>query len=276
MTTRTWIGGANNKATNGKDWSPTGVPQPGDDLLMTQGVMDIAGNALAGDQLTVSGGTVTINTHSEARLDLHASFALLTTADVNVHGTVMLTADVVGLAQLNISGGKIHFIGSSSFTGLTQVFDDNLVGSGTLNLSSGNHLNEHMEINGEVGRGLTFNLTTSGPPFTSLQIDHPGRFHGLINIVEPVIGPSLAFGYVALMGLHATSADIRDDILLLFDGKRLVDTTRLSGGIGLKLEQNSQGVMLSEGAGDLSQPGGPGTIIPLHTSVDRGFPLHHG
>jgi hypothetical protein len=265
MTTRTWIGGGNNKATNVKDWSPTGVPQSGDDLLMTQGVMDIAGNALAADQLTVSGGTVTINTHSEARLDLHASFALLTTADVNVHGTVMLTADVVGLAQLHISGEKIHFVGSSSFTGLTQVFDDKLVGPGTLNLSSANHLFEHMEINGAVGSGLTFNLTTDGPPATSLQIDHPGTFHGLINIVEPVLGPSLAFGSVAFMGLHATSADIRDDILLLFDGKKLVDTTRLSGGIGLKLEQNSQGVMLSEGSGDLSQPGGPGTIIPLHT-----------
>jgi hypothetical protein len=108
MTTRTWIGGGNNKAANAKDWSPTGVSQSGDDPLMTQGVMDIAGNALAGDQLTVSGGTVTINTHSEARLDVHASFALLTIADVNVHGTVMLTADVVGLSQLNISGGKYN------------------------------------------------------------------------------------------------------------------------------------------------------------------------
>jgi hypothetical protein len=62
----------------------------------------------------------------------------------------------------------------------------------------------------------------------------------------------------------------------MFNGKKLVDATRLSGGSGLKLEQTSQGVMLSEGAGDLSQPGGPGTIIPLHISVGHGFAMHHG
>jgi len=262
---RTWSGGGNNKAKNPKDWSPAGGPQPGDNLLMTQGVMNIAGNALAGDQLAVSGDTtVTINTRAAARLDLHSSFGLLTTVDVNVHGTVMLTADVVGLHRLNVSGGTIHFIGSSTFTGQTQVFDDNLVGSATLNLASANHLSEHMEINGAVGDGLTFNLTTFGPPVTSLQIDHPRQFHGLIHIDEPA-GLTSVFDYVAFMGLHATSADLRNDMLQMFDGDKLANTTRLDGGTGLKLEQNSQGVMLSQ-ASDVNQPGGPGTMIPLHIS----------
>jgi hypothetical protein len=265
MTTHTWNGRAGNPATNAQDWLPVGAPQPGDNLLMTQGVMNVAGDALANDELNVSGDAVTINTSAGARLDLHATFALGTTADVNVQGTVNLSVDVVGLSQLNISGGRIHFIGSSTFTGLTQVFDDDLIGSGTLNLESANHLPEHMEINGSVGRGLTFNLTSGGPPATSLQIDQPSQFSGLIHIADPVGVASLGFGYVAFMGLHATSADIRNDILQMFDGNKLVNTTRLSGGSDLKLEQNGQGVMLSRGVGDYYQAGGPGTIIPLHT-----------
>jgi hypothetical protein len=32
MTTRTWIGGGNNRADNPNDWAPNGVPQPGDML----------------------------------------------------------------------------------------------------------------------------------------------------------------------------------------------------------------------------------------------------
>ena len=67
------------------------------------------------------------------------------------------------------------------------------------------------------------------------------------------------------MGLHATSANLSNDMLQMFNGNELVDTVRLTGGQGLQLEQNSSGVMLTAGT-DMYQPGGPGTIIPLHIS----------
>ena len=260
MASTTWIGGGNNEASNPNDWSPTGTPQPGDTLTMSSGTMHVSGNDLAGDTLSVS-GSVDIYTSAAARLDLQAG-QFLGPLDVNVHGTLMLTASVggsQGLPHLNVSGGTIHFIGSSQFDS-TQVFDSNLVGSGTLNLSTGNVSGEDMEINGAVGRGLTFNLTTSGPSLGTLQIDHPNEFHGLINFNSP-------FGDIAFMGLQATSGDIRNDILQMFDGKKLVDLVRLtSNNDGLfKLEQNGLGVMLSQGS-DANQPGGPGTILPLHIS----------
>ena len=71
--------------------------------------------------------------------------------------------------------------------------------------------------------------------------------------------------YIAFMGLHATSADLHNDMLRLFDCNKLVDTVRLSGGSNLQLQQNSVGVMLSEGFTS-DQPGGPGTDIPLKIS----------
>jgi hypothetical protein len=271
-TTRAWNGHGDNDASNSGNWSPGGVPQPGDDLVITRGTMNIRGNALAGDALSIAtpfgAPSVEINTSAGARLDLHSSLptGLATHADVNVHGTVTLTADIVGLAQLNISGGTIRFIGSSTFIGLNQALNGPLVGTATVNLRSATHLPEKMIVNGAVAAGLAFDLASGGPPVTSLQINHPELFLGRIRI-DSSIPPPAGFGDVAFMGLHATSADLRNDMLLMFDGHKILDAVRISGGgSGLKLEQNSLGVMLSQGEGDFYQPGGPGIAIPLHVS----------
>jgi hypothetical protein len=49
MTTRTWIGGGNNQASNAKDWSPNGAPQSSETLLVSNGTINVNGNDLAGD-----------------------------------------------------------------------------------------------------------------------------------------------------------------------------------------------------------------------------------
>jgi hypothetical protein len=51
MTNRTWVGGRNNNDTNPNDWSPNGVPVPGDTLSMLGGTMNVRDNNLAGDTL---------------------------------------------------------------------------------------------------------------------------------------------------------------------------------------------------------------------------------
>jgi hypothetical protein len=60
---RTWVGGGNNEASNPNDWSPNGAPQSGDSL--TDGVsgstINIEGNALKGDVLSVAAQGVTLN-----------------------------------------------------------------------------------------------------------------------------------------------------------------------------------------------------------------------
>jgi hypothetical protein len=275
MTNKTWIGGRNNNAGNPRDWSPNGVPQPGDDLIITQGVMNVSGNALAGDTLSIDAPfgapPIDINTRAAAELDLSVRGG----GKVNVHvdGTLILDDLVQNAAHLKFSGGTIRFIGTSTFngdggsTGSTVFDDSNLVGSGTLRLLGGNHNGDAMEIDGSVGRGLTFELG-GGAPTMSLRIDDPGKFHGLIDLTPATFpGFPSAFDFVAFMGLHATSANLHDDMLQMFNGRKLVDAVRLSGGSGLQLEQNRQGVMLSAGRfGESQQPGGPGTIIPLHVS----------
>jgi hypothetical protein len=270
-TTRTWKGGGNNNASNPRDWNPMGVPQPGDNLSMTQGVMNVSGNALTGDTLSVSNAD--INTHAAARLHLSV------TNTVNVHndGTVFLTDLIERGQHLNISGGTINIIGTSTFDGNggstgSAVFDSDLVGSGTLDLLGGNHNGIAMEIDGSVARGLTFRLGSAAPT-ASLQIDDPTKFPGLIDLSQSGTadlggGPQSLFDFAAFMGLrHVTSASLHDDTLRMFDGKKLVDTVRLTGGSGLQLQQNSEGVVLSSGFESVRfAPGGIGTMIPFHIS----------
>jgi hypothetical protein len=175
-----------------------------------------------------------------------------------LHGTLKLTAQVNGFVgeQVNFSGGTIKFIGTSSFAGSNTVFNGNLTGSATINVNHGDNGtggSELLEIDGSVGRGLTFNIEDGGPP-ASLQIDDPTKFHGTIGL------PPTLIGSVTFVGLHATSADLRDDILRMSDGKKLVDTVRLGeGSAGFNLDQTSQGVVLT-------RLGGAGTAIPLQVS----------
>lgn len=280
---RVWVGGGNNNARNPNDWSPAGVPSRGDALSMTSGTMNIRGNALAGDTLTLPSAsqpyTATINliravasitaqplvntidinvSGGTSRLSLNA-FRDTVNIQVAPHGTLVMN-DTVSLSTLNVSGGTISFIGENVFAAFKTVFNDRLTGTATINEAGGNASGEFMEINGAVGRGLTFNLSSIGPRDVGLQIDHPNEFHGTINTMD---------GFVAFMGLHATSGEILNGMLELFDGDKLVNATRYTGptrdphGGVLQLQQNSAGVMFSNGIGDNYQPGGIGAALPL-------------
>jgi hypothetical protein len=273
MTDRTWVGGSNNKASNPSDWSPTGAPQPGDALTMPDGTtMNVRGNALAGDTL-VTLGNADINTSAGAALDLTTrnNGVMISTVNVHVDGTVNLTDFVEHAKNLTISGGTIHFINDADFNGpgfdgSKTILDGRLTGTATLAITGGNHNGSAVEVNGSVSHGLNF-LFAGTLPDISLTIDNPSKFHGLIttHFIPNDLDPQ--FGFVDFVGIHASSANIHDDILQMFDGKRLVDSVRIDigDGKGIQLQQNSQGVVLS-GASPADIPGGPGTLIPLHVS----------
>jgi hypothetical protein len=235
MTNRTWIGGGNNQASNPKDWSPTGAPQPGDTLTMSQGTIKISGNAMAGDVLNVS-----------------PRDQFTSAPTIHLNGNLTMTVNVFA-SDLHTFGGNIQFIGSNSISDDSNVvFNSNLIGTATLDMHGNNDAGSSVEVNGFVGSGLTVSFDT-GSPVTSMQIDHPKEFFGQLDLP-----PAPGLGHVAFMGLHVTSADLHNDILSMFNHNRLVDSVRVVGGNNLELQQNSTGVVLTEGFT------GSGTIIPLH------------
>jgi hypothetical protein len=259
----TWVGGGNDRAANPADWSPAVAPAPGDVLTMGSGTMYVSGNGLAGDTLTISpGATADIYTNGATNLSLRT---VEPSAHININiaqgSTLTLTA-AIGSSYLNVSGGTLSFIGTNEFGAFSTVFSDNLVGSGTLDLNGGNAAGEAMEVNGSVGAGLTFDISSPGPGDAGLQIAHPAEFLG--NAV-------LQSGYVAFMGIHATYGELLNGVLEMFNGSALVGSARFVSepnniaGQGLQMQQNSEGVMLSIGLGEYEQPGGIGTVLPLHT-----------
>ncbi len=258
----TWTGGGNNLASNPADWSPAVAPRPGYALTMGSGAMNLSGVALAGDTLSISAGSdVTITTIGATRLNIATTGPA---AHININAapgsTLNLTADI-GAGYLNVSGGTLGFIGTSVFAAFSTVLSDNIVGTGTLDLLGGNATGEFMEINGSVGPGLTFDISAPGPDDAGLQIDHPSTFHGSIV---------LRSGFAAFMGIQATSGELLNGVLEMFNGSKLVDATRFVSapngeGGALQMQQTSAGVMVSIGLGDVYQPGGVGTALPLHT-----------
>jgi len=248
----TWIGGGNNLASNPADWTPGVAPKPGDTLLIGSGTIEISGNTLAGDTLTTKpfGGKIDIVTEGGAKLNLAVGPNV--TTNISVHDTLTLNVSALNEGKLNTTGGTIKFIGVNKLQS-NQVFNDKLTGNATLSLFGGQGEGDLTEINGAVGRGLTFAL--SG--ISELKIDQPTKFQGLIDLSRPGIINDVTF-----VGLHATSADLLDGILLLFNGNRLVDATRVVTSGTVQLHQASAGVILS--AGLSSEVPSGATVIPLH------------
>jgi hypothetical protein len=125
--TRTWIGGGNNKASNPNDWSPTGVPQPGDTLQQMSGqtplTMNVSGNDLAGDTLDLVGSSApfTMNMSDKAVADVSVSEPIggdtyNLTQQSTLNSTVLIDTPQV----INISGSD-HFSTSSSGLGMLSV-----------------------------------------------------------------------------------------------------------------------------------------------------------
>ena len=118
-TTRTWVDGGNNEASYPNDWSPAGVPQPGDSLILSApATINISGDALTGDRLNIPAtpfddSHIQINTRAGATLDL-AGFTHHP-IDVHVDGILNLNTQLTGIfgSHLTFSGGTISFIGGS-------------------------------------------------------------------------------------------------------------------------------------------------------------------
>ncbi|HYZ22879.1 MAG TPA: hypothetical protein VE690_12045 [Rhodopila sp.] len=249
--TRLWVGGADDAAGNPANWSPAGVPQPGDTLQIGNGaVINVAGNDLAGDTLNVAhSATITVDAAHDAQLDLSIPFA---TVNLNVADTATLNASAVH-GVLNANGGTIQFIGTTIVAQRTTL-NDSLTGNATVVVAGGQGEGGFTEVNGAVGQGLNFSVQG----VAELQIDHPDQFAGALTI-----GNGTPLETVLLAGLTASSGTLSNGMLSLFDGNQLVDQLRVGGNTStLTLDQTSAGVVLDQNhisVGGLNSTG----VIPL-------------
>jgi probable HAF family extracellular repeat protein len=72
--------------------------------------------------------------------------------------------------------------------------------------------------------------------------------------------------FAELAGVSATSYALKNDMLSLFNGNKLVDQMHLNSNSmsGVSIEHNALGVVLATSGHDVGQPGGIGTMLTLH------------
>ncbi len=288
-TTRMWIGGGDNQASNPHDWSDPnglpGAPRPGDTLILNNGTINISDNDLKGDTLTLAGEGPTINLDN-AHLRLQGStaqqqgvsFTLNAGGDdllnmISSDNSGILVVPTIHLAEnahllmkgdlqfasYSINGGTGSEIINDGTIGagrlISQPINTNVSGHGSIKVSGATKGPNVLTVNGKVGHGQTFELVNSNFGAT-LDVKQPDVFHGLLDV------PSFETPHtsVILEGLVATNYSVKGDRLFLYEGNRKIDTVRLSNPTvqPVSIAQSGSSVIL----GFNETP--PGTILPMN------------
>jgi hypothetical protein len=294
MTDRTWIGGSNNNSVYAAvNWSAAGVPAPGDQLFLLQGTANMKGGDLSGDAITMGatnrlppvtpapaflspvlnlsdgatvkvavGGDFFTPTDNRSIINVAGPDNVDINSDTSTHAagrsdfTVNITrGTMTGSVNLfnghgTIDGpGNFKNINSSLSMGSMAVKSD-MIGTGSTSLTF-----MHLELDDSVSVGQTFTLN----PASSLTIDHPGQFHGVV--VGTTLGSAPA-SEIVLAGIKADSYSMTNDLLTLYAGDKVVDSLVLhatpaqmfvgQGSSGVAIELNGQSTGVSG--------------LPLHTT----------
>jgi hypothetical protein len=299
--TRTWIGGGNNKASNPNDWSPTGVPQPGDTLQEMSGqtplTMNVSGNDLAGDTLDINSAPLTMNMSDKAVADVNVpqyvggeTFnleqqstlnATLSESQqvVNISGSDNFSTSLSGLAMVSVNVAS-----SSTWTGSLSLVDSTLTASGGANsvfIHDGS--SEFFDYSSAVldlpvlGKGsfsLVFHgfLTFGSSVGVNQSVSIPGDVRSNVVIDHPkeFLG-SITLGdgtitngeSIDLMGLAtADSYTFKNDMLSIFAGNSVIDKLRLT-------DATPYGFAVEKETGSvnivsISNPTNPPVGLPIH------------
>jgi len=290
MTSRVWLGGGNNRASNPNDWSPNGKPQPGDTLTMNNGTMDISGLDLASPMIggLLVDGDATLNLHDalvgsvvtiEPPPFPSGGAGLPTDAvQINLKGIDVLNFQVntgLGISPVTVDlapfsvwiGGfttdQFHF-GEANVTvngGLGATFIN--TGSEIQYTGGSSVLNVNVAGRGEFSvtndATLTFGgLVGPGQTVDLLSqqasgfttIDKPNEFFGTVQ---------LDAGLANLVGLaSADSYTFTNDLLAIYHGKSVIDVLRLADSSPFYIDKTPTGITVS------SFDPGQGVPLPIH------------
>ena len=131
--------------------------------------MNVSGNELKGDTLSVSGSADIYATNNATLDNLSVARGVLPVSDsIQADGTLNLNTIQLFSSNVNISGDTLHFIGTSRIGGNTDdvahdVLSGKLTGNATLSLIAADHDGAALEIDGSVSHGLTVSFNSAPP-----------------------------------------------------------------------------------------------------------------
>jgi hypothetical protein len=253
-TNRTWIGGsAGNDAAAAANWTG-GAPQPGDNLTVVSGTLELHRGDLRDDVLHLvdpnpGGGPVTLNLHGGGtRVGIDGSLFFGDDLTVNATGKDFLdasggfnaingTINLANCAHLFVTGA-MDFAYSGAITGgtgshltnygrieMTNGQVSTLVnGSGTLSFVGYHNAYGHSLISAPVTMAQTVELNPGSAGMT-LELSDPYNFHALLS-VDRVAG----HGDVSVQvdGVHADGFSVNGDRVRLTNAGQVVDVLRVA------------------------------------------------
>jgi len=260
MTARTWIvGKSNNQVTDPSNFSPMSAPEPGDDLTITSGTMNISGRQLPAsdvlnvggdatvnirngveDHLTVGGtahvnltnsvsatiyngpGNISINTTGTNHLDLFTPGRGVN-GSVHIQNSGTLIGRLGGFSSnYTLDGGRFYNIESSAgFDGQTEIINADVIGRGLFHMGSFHAPFGKLEFMKSVGSQQTVSMEGGLSGYSVMQIDHPEAFKAAVNWATHN-------SVIDLNGLAADSYSYHDGVLDFFHGNTVTDTLRFN------------------------------------------------
>jgi hypothetical protein len=249
MTARTWVGGQDggNNAVSPNNWSPTGAPQPGDNLTVVTGTLDITGPSdLAGNTLhlqdeAIGGGPVVLDLNANgAAAAIDGSLNFGDGLIVNATGQDYLDAlggfnDIGGSinladhAHLFMTGGEIQFFYGGYLAG----------GEGSKLTNYG-----YAGISAPVTSAQTVELNPGSVGMTLTLFD-PADFHALLSVHQVTGRGNVS---VKVKGVQADGfAILPGDRVMLTAGGVPVDMLRVanSGAVPITSSFDASGTTLT-------------------------------
>jgi hypothetical protein len=207
-------------------------------------------------QPTSNASGITIINGDNAGIAGIANFNLAPGSLTEINGTMS------GYGQI-FEGPNALLVNDGTISGSSATIDANVVGVGTFDFGPWHDSSGYHNLSGYYGPGLTFNETGS------MTLYDPRTFFSQINFE-----PSYPYSTLDLAGLSATSYDIKNDLLRLYQGNAEVYQVRMSvpswvGPIAVQSGPDMYGGGGPAGVQIIGEISGGGTVtgLPLHSGV---------
>lgn len=253
---KTWTGSTNSNWNEASNWSPSGIPTSGDNVVINSGTVNINTTPNADiSSLTVNGGTLTV--FSSLSLTIGANSTVGSGGILVNSGNLILNADLVVDGQLDFGNGSIQGAGDLIVNGTFNWTNSAAVVSG----AGARTNNGTTNIQGALLQTVFTNEGTVNQSGTqTFVLGNGGRYvnngtHDFQNdrdINENHVGNLGMTNTGSIIKSGGDLASGRSDILVSYDGGGSV--TAQMGNIDFRELSTQTGTLTSESGGAIRFP----------------------
>ena len=164
-----WTGAINNSWNNADNWNPSGVPGPGDDVIINSGDINISSSPVAEvNSLTMNGGNLEVS--GSLSLTINGSSNIKSGASLETRGSLILNNNLIVEGLLELTGGtgilgpgNLTIDGDFTWSGSNIEITGSFVNNGTIAITiAGSQLRTTLVNHGTVEQNGSFFINDNG------------------------------------------------------------------------------------------------------------------